>query len=135
MNNRSKTLLVILIINILITSFHYIDNAISLSKYPEPDWITGSGVYMTWAILTIVGLVGYWLYRQNKLWLAYFCLGIYSITGLSSPTHYFYGAMSDFSVKMHALIWLDAIAGALIVLFVLRSLLWLREWQAEIRTN
>ncbi len=135
MNNRSKTLLVILITNIIITSLHYIDNAIFISKYPEPDWITVSGVYITWAILTLVGFAGYWFYRQNKLWLAYFCLGIYSITGLSSPTHYFYGAMSEFSVKMHALICLDAIAGALILLFVLRSLLWLREWQTEIKTN
>jgi hypothetical protein len=135
MNKRSKELLIILITSIIVTILHYTDNAIFISNYPEPDWFTVSGVYITWGILTIVGLAGYWLYRQEKLWLAYLCLGVYSITGLSSPTHYFYGAMSEFSVKMHILIWLDAIAGALILGFVLRSGLILREWQPESRTN
>jgi hypothetical protein len=72
--------------------------------------------------LTLIGLAGYWLYAREKLWLAYFCLIIYSATGLSSPTHYLYGAMSEFSLKMHALIWLDAIAGAMVLFFVLRSI-------------
>jgi hypothetical protein len=119
MNN--KTLLSIIITNIITTSIHYTDNAICISQYPEPEWFTVSGVYLTWVVLTLIGLAGYWLYTQEKLWLAYFCLIIYSITGLSSPTHYFYGVMSDFSLKMHLFIWLDAIAGAILLFFVLRS--------------
>jgi hypothetical protein len=122
MSNSNKTLLLIVITSIIITSIHYTDNAICISQYPEPEWITVSGVYLTWGVLTLIGLAGYWLYTQEKLWLAYICLGVYSITGLSSPTHYLYGAMSDFSFKMHALIWLDAIVGAMVLFFVLRSI-------------
>jgi hypothetical protein len=122
MNNSNKTLLSIVVTNIIITSIHYTDNAIFISKYPEPEWFTVLGVYLTWVILTVIGLAGYWLYKQEKIWLAYFCLIIYSTTGLFSPAHYLYGAMSEFSLKMHILIWLDAIAGATVFFFVLRSI-------------
>lgn len=131
---RSKNqalLLLFLIASIVSTNLHYTDNATFITNYPEPDWITVSGIYITWATLTIIGIIGYWLYTQDKIWLSYLCLSIYSITGLSSPAHYFYGAMSNFSVKMHALIWLDFVTGAFIVGFVLFSGILLREWQSN----
>ena len=81
--------------------------------------------------MTIIGIIGYWLYTQEKLWISYFCLIIYSVMGLSSPVHYFYGAMSNFSIKMHALIWLDLFTGASVLGFVIWSGLLLREWQPE----
>lgn len=131
---RSKNqalLLLFLIVSIVSTNLHYTDNATFITNYPEPDWITVSGIYITWIALTIIGIIGYWLYTQAKLWLSYLCLSIYSITGLSSPAHYFYGAMSNFSAKMHAFIWLDFLTGASILGFVLFSGILLREWQSN----
>ena len=130
MNQQSKTwLLSILIFNIAITSMHYTDNAIFLEDYPEPSWITTSGVFISWGIMTSIAIISYWLYAKQNFWSSYLFLSIYSITGLSSPTHYLYGELSQFSVKMHAFIWSDAIAGLLVVGFVTWSILIARQWR------
>lgn len=126
---RNRILLAILGISIAITSLHYTDNALFVDMYPEPNWITTSGVFITWGIMTVIALISYWLYLQKNYWLSYLALVIYSITGLSSPTHYFYGTMPEFSLKMHFLIWSDFIVGLLIVGFIMWSSLLKREWQ------
>lgn len=130
-SNHRTLLLLFLLASIISTSFHYTDNAIFIENYPEPVWITVFGIYTTWIVMTIIGIVGYWLYTQEKLWISYLCLCTYSVTGLSSPAHYFYGAMSNFSTKMHALIWLDLLTGAFVLGFVIWSGFLLREWQPE----
>jgi hypothetical protein len=99
MSNR--LLLAVIVINIIITSFHYTDNALFVNMYPEPEWFTTSGVFMTWGIMTIIALIAYWLYIQKNYLFSYIALIIYSTTGLSSPIHYLYGMMPDFSVKMN----------------------------------
>jgi hypothetical protein len=132
MNRKPQiSLLLVLIINIIITSLHYTDNAIFIPKYPEPEWITVSGLYLTWIIMTLIGVGCYLLYEKKKFLSSYFCLGIYSLTGLSRVAHYFYGTISDFSVKMHIFIWSDFLAGLLVVGFVIYSGLILREWQKQ----
>ncbi len=127
MNNR--ILLGILVTNIIITSLHYTDNALFVDLYPEPQWITTSGVFTTWSIMTAIALISYGFYCQQKYWLSYLTLAIYSITGLSSPTHYFYGAMSNFSLKMHLFIWSDFIVGLSVIGFIIWSALAQKEWQ------
>ena len=117
MNNKTW-LLTILILNIISTSFHYTDNALFVDLYPEPEWINTSGVFVTWGVMSLIGILGYWLYNQQKYWSSYLLLGIYAGTGLSSTAHYFYGALSQFSLKMHVFIWTDAIAGSLVVGFL-----------------
>lgn len=135
-NQPQKILLCLLIASIISTSLHYTDNGIFLDKYPGPEWITNAHiVYIAWIILTLTGLVGYWLYKRAMLRFAYLCLGIYSLTGLSSPGHYFYGEMSKFSLKMHTLIWFDFFAGSLVLGFILWSGLLVREWQKEYASN
>ena len=111
----------IVIINIVVTSLHYTDNALFINKYPEPEWITTSGVFITWGVMSAIALAGYWLYLQQKYWLSYLTLSIYSVTGLSSPTHYFYGGMSEFSPKMHLLIWTDFLVGLSVIIFIIWS--------------
>ncbi|WP_019508381.1 hypothetical protein [Pleurocapsa sp. PCC 7319] len=130
MKKRSKTsLLPILIFSIVITSIHYTDNAIFVHDYPEPEWFTTSGVFITWVVMTLIGIISYWVYSKQKYWLSYFLLGIYAGTGLSSPAHYFYGSLSQFSIKMHILIWTDVIAGLSIVGFIIWSFLIAQEWR------
>lgn len=130
MNLQSKTwLLSILIFNIAITSMHYTDNAIFVKDYPEPSWITTSGVFISWGIMTWIAIISYWLYAKQNFWLSYLFLSIYSITGLSSPVHYLYGELSQFSLKMHASIWSDALAGLLVLGFIIWSGLIARQWR------
>ena len=126
---RNRILLAIIVINIAITSLHYTDNALFVDVYPEPEWITTSGVFITWAIMSVIALISYGLYLQKNYWLSYLALVVYSTTGLSSPTHYLYGMMPEFSFKMHFLIWSDFIVGLLVIGFIIWSSLVKREWQ------
>jgi hypothetical protein len=116
---HQKWLLILLVMNIVITAFHYTDNFIDFEHYPSPAWITQQGVWLAWIILTAIGIIGYVLYIKRVFWLAYISIAIYSITGAFSPGHYFFPAKVPFSFKMHTFIWLDAIAGAAILVFTL----------------
>ena len=122
-------LLILLIINIVITAFHYTDNFINFSDYPAPEWMTPQSIYQSWIILTIIGITGYIFYCKNNLWLAYTCLSIYSLTGMFSPGHYVFKTTENFSLKMHIFIWLDFIAGISMVSFIIWSILFLKEWK------
>lgn len=101
MHNKSNQilLLILLIISVVITAFHYTDNFINFPSYLDPEWITPQSVYQSWFILTILGIIGYVLYLNNILWLAYVCLLIYSLTGISSPAHYFFKQPKRFPLK------------------------------------
>lgn len=119
----------ILIASIVSTAIHFTDNYRFMEQYPQPVWITASSIYQSWIILTIVGITGYWFYQAKRFWLAYLCLATYSLTGLASPGHYLYGSLSQFSLKMHLFIWIDAITGLAMLGFVFWSLLFLKDWQ------
>lgn len=119
----------ILIASVVSTAIHFTDNYRFIEAYPQPVWVTAPSIYQSWIILTIVGMIGYWLYQSRQFWLAYLCLGTYSLTGLASPGHYLYGSWSQFSLKMHLFIWTDAITSLAVLGFVLWSLLFRKEWQ------
>jgi hypothetical protein len=124
---KSRTvLLLIIVVNIISTWLHYTDNAIFVRQYPGPEWFTTTGVFATVAVMTPVGLLGYWLYTQGRYRWAYLLLCIYSLTSISSPGHYFYAGAMQMSAKMHGLIWLDAIAGYSLIAFVIWSA-WLHK--------
>ncbi|MDX2098275.1 MAG: hypothetical protein SFW36_10910 [Leptolyngbyaceae cyanobacterium bins.59] len=127
--SAQTTLELILIASIVSTAIHFTDNYRFIELYPQPAWITAPSIYQSWIILTLIGMIGYWLYRSRKFWFAYLCLGIYSLTGLASPGHYLYGSWSQFSFKMHLFIWTDAITSLAVLGFVVWSLLFLKEWQ------
>lgn len=125
-------LLILLIFNIVITIFHYTDNFINFSNYPAPEWMTPQSVYQSWIILTGIGITGFIFYCKNNLWFAYICLSIYSLTGILSPGHYFFPRTKAFSFKMHTFIWLDFIAGILILSFIIWSGLFIKEWTERV---
>jgi hypothetical protein len=126
--NHTTVLLSILIFNFVSTWLHYTDNAIYVDRYPGPAWFTPIGVFVTVAIMTPIGLAGYWLYHQNRFWLSYIVLGIYSITSISSPGHYLFPGVMAMTTKMHALIWLDAFTGSVLIGFILWSSTIAQEW-------
>ncbi|MDJ0717526.1 MAG: hypothetical protein QNJ54_25445 [Prochloraceae cyanobacterium] len=129
--NSQIILLLLVLFNIVSTTLHYTDNAIFVDRYPEPDWITTAGVFATLIFMTPFGLLGYWLYGRGLFWLSYLCLGFYSITSISSPAHYFYPMVTSMSVKMHLLIWCDAIAGLSLIGFIFWSSLLLQQWHKQ----
>ncbi len=111
----------LLTFSIIATLIHFTDNYLYFEHYPQPDWISQFGVIRGWFVWTAVGVLGYWLYKNQRYALAHLSLLIYAFCGLSSLGHYLYGGMSEFSPKMHALILTDGLAGAGILGFVLWS--------------
>ncbi|WP_341529680.1 hypothetical protein WKK05_10395 [Nostoc sp. UHCC 0302] len=132
---RQRLLKILLLASIISTGIHFTDNYLFIEKYPQPTWITASAIYQSWLIFTAIGIAGYWLYQYQKYWLAYACLSVYSLTGLASPGHYLYGTMSQFSAKMHLLIWTDGLTGLAILGFIFWSALILKEWWRESSTT
>jgi hypothetical protein len=104
---------------IVSTLIHYTDNFVNIEEYPQPHWINHAVIPTVWVILTAVGLGGYALFRRGSYAAAGLCFLVYSYTGLSSLGHYSYGPLSDFSTKMHAGIWLDALTGAAVLVVAL----------------
>ncbi|MEC4818474.1 MAG: hypothetical protein SAK29_35170 [Scytonema sp. PMC 1069.18] len=128
---HQRLLKILLIASIISTAIHFTDNYFFIDKYPQPDWITAPSIYQSWLILTAVGIIGYWMYKSQKFWLAYGCLLVYSFTGLASPGHYLYGNLSQFSAKMHLFIWTDGLISLAILGFIIWSALILRQWRQE----
>lgn len=124
-----KVLLAIITLNLISTWLHYIDNALFLSQYSGLEWFTPVGVIATVIVMTPVGLLGYWLYTRGMFWLSYLTLLLYSITSISSPGHYLLPMIAPMSVKMHSLIWLDAVSGLTLIGFLLWSGIILQEWR------
>jgi hypothetical protein len=130
MNQQQKILTAIMAVNFVSTWLHYTDNALFLELYPGPNWFTTKGVFATIIVMTPVGLLGYWLYRQQSFLWSYLALVLYSITSVSSPGHYLFPMTHQMSLKMHSLIWSDGISGLLLIAFVIWSGLIDREWQS-----
>ena len=122
-----QLLKLILIACVISTAIHFIDNYVYIEQYPQPDWITPASIYISWSVWTAIGIAGYWLYKNQKFWLAYLCLVLYSFCGLDSLGHYLYGVMTEFSLKMHLFIVTDGLAGLSVLGFTLWSSLILRE--------
>jgi hypothetical protein len=135
MNQQQKILTAIMAVNFVSTWLHYTDNALFLEQYPGPDWFTTKGVFATIIIMTPVGLLGYWLYRRQSFLFSYIALGIYSITSVSSPGHYLFPMMHEVSLKMHELIWSDAVSGLSLIIFILWSSGLAKEWQLTTSMN
>lgn len=129
--SRRLILLAVLMLNLISTTLHYTDNAIFIEQYPEPAWFTTIGVFVTLIIMTLFGLLGYWLYVQRYFWVSYVCLTIYSFTGLSSPGHYLFPQIVPMSLKMQALILSDAVVGALLIGWIIWSGAVWQEWRYE----
>ena len=129
MNTKPHWLLALIVVNVISTMFHYIDNFLFFERYPAPNWMNMHHVYIAWLLLTPFAIIGYILYTKQKYWLAYLCLFIYSNAGAASMGHYFYGSMIDMSWKMNASIILDVIAGISLDLFLFWSAFIAWEWR------
>jgi hypothetical protein len=126
-----QILLTAVLLNLTSTWCHYTDNALFLERYPGPEWFTTLGVFVTIILMTPVGLLGYWLYLKDRFWLSYLALALYSITSISSPGHYLFPAIVPMSMKMHALIWLDAVSGLILLGFIFWSSIVAQEWRGR----
>jgi hypothetical protein len=101
--------------SILVTLFHFTDNYVSIETYPQPDWVTGAVVLISWPFFTAFGVAGYLLYRRGRYSLAHPFLLAYAYTGLSSLGHFLSGPPSEFTTRGLVSVFADGLAGSAVL--------------------
>jgi hypothetical protein len=114
-----RTLRVLLIVAIVVSVFHYVDNFVRFDQYPqdEPELVTRPMIPIAWVVLTAFGVAGYVLCRRGRVGQAAACLAVYSVSGLIGPLHYTSGALDEFDAFQHVNIAADGLAGLAVLLF------------------
>ena len=121
--NQTNSLPIFLIIYCLASLLHFSHNAIFIDEYPNlPDWISASGVYITWLGITGIGITGYFLFRHGKQLLGLIICAIYGAIGLDGLGHYTLAPISAHSFMMNFSIWFEVIT-AIIVLITVTGLM------------
>lgn len=95
-------LLILLLANVVATVLHFTDNFIFIDDYPQPDWINVYHVVLYWLIMTLLGIVSYFLYKRGFYSSSYLCSYAYSAMTLVSLGHYLYAPIWELSLKMNA---------------------------------
>ena len=93
---------------------HFWHNAEYVADYPNlPSWITGASVYATWLVISVVGLIGYVLFRRRHTTIGLFVLGVYAAFGFYGLLHYTCAPMSAHTTGMNVTIWTEVITAGL----------------------
>ena len=117
-----RILRALLAFSIVSTALHYTHNFVAASDYPGAGGSVAAQVAIValWPLLTAIGLLGYRLYREGRLYPAHVCLAIYSFTGISTLGHFLAGS-PDIPPFFYATIFTDGLAGFAILGFVVVS--------------
>jgi uncharacterized membrane protein YphA (DoxX/SURF4 family) len=76
---------------------------------------------MAWLAQSAVGLGGYVLLRAGWQRTGLSLIGLYALTGFFGLAHYHVAPAAAHSIAMNATIWLEAVAGALLLAAVWRE--------------
>ncbi len=108
--------------SIVVTAFHFTDNAVSIEDYPQPDWITEAVVFIAWPLFSAVGVAAYLLYRDGKFPLASWLLLAYAFAGISSLGHFLSGSPDEFTTRGLVSVFADGTVGVAVLTVALWSL-------------
>lgn len=115
-NRGSRTLPWLFVLYAAATLLHFAHNAEYLGEYPHlpPSW-SRADVYIAWACVMVLGLVGYVLYSLRRRMIGLTILGWYAILGFGGLLHYTRAPMAHHSAMMNVTIWAEAAAGAILL--------------------
>jgi len=113
--NRQLRLLLILYAGTSL--LHFAHNAENVENYPNlPTWLSRADVYAAWGCVTVVGLLGYALYRKGSEMLGVTVLAVYAALGFYALFHYSRAPFSAHTSTMNLTIWSEVIAAALVLI-------------------
>jgi hypothetical protein len=101
---------------------HHVHNAEYLKDYPNlPAAWTRGDVYAAWLAQAAVGLAGYLCLRAGWMRTGLALIGVYALTGFFGLAHYHVAPAAAHTLAMHATIWLEVVAAALLLAAVARE--------------
>jgi hypothetical protein len=101
---------------------HFTHNAEFLGEYPNlPAWLSRSDVYLTWLASAALGAFGCVLLRYGREGFGLAVLALYACSGFDGLLHYGRAPFAAHSTAMNFTILLEAFAGALLLIAVLRQ--------------
>jgi hypothetical protein len=118
-----RVLRAILVFSIVSTALHYTHNFVNVDQYPggfPGDTAVQALIVLLWPAVTLVGLYGYRLYREERYYPAHVCLAVYSLLGLTTLGHFLAGN-PDIPAFFYATIFTDGLAGLAMLTFVVVS--------------
>ena len=125
---QERALFVLISLNVIASVCHYVHYFVYFRAYPnEPDWLSPPRVDLVWFLITIVGVTGYLLFKRHRYLWSFPLLYLYGVLGLGSLGHYLLAPMAAHSFGMNLLIWSEAIAAAVLLVYVLRLQLHVRR--------
>lgn len=122
--NRTRTLLLLMLIYASASLTHFIHNALHIRAYPNlPSWITPFGVYISWCAIAVIGALGFWLYRRVSRSAGLLIIGLYALLGFGGLDHYVIAPVSAHTVAMNASIIVEVSTAFVLLSFVALSML------------
>ena len=119
---------------VALTLFHFTDNAVFIDDYPtaswQPDWFWAV-VIVGWFLYTATGIAGYRAYRRGDFRKAHPLLIVYSYMVMSSLAHFTIGAPSELTTRGVVSVFVDAVAGAAVLVIAVWSIAARRQVSAR----
>ena len=122
--DRTRTLLLLMLIYASASLTHFIHNALHIRACPNlPSWITPFGVYIIWCAIAVIGALGFWLYRRVSRSAGLLIIGLYALLGFGGLDHYVIAPVSAHTVAMNASIMIEVSTAFALLSFVALSML------------
>jgi hypothetical protein len=110
---------------VVLTLFHFTDNAVAIDSYPKPSWQPDWFVWVvvaSWPLFTAAGVLGYRAYRDGRYSTAHPLLLFYSYAGLVSLGHFLYGGPDELTTRGLVSMLVDAVAGSAVLAVAIWSI-------------
>lgn len=119
--DANRLLLILLLTYCAASLIHFIHNAEFLPQYPGlPASWSSFGVYLAWAVMTLVGGIGSVLFFRGYRRVGLAILAVYAALGLDSLGHYFVAPLAAHTAAMNSTILMEVGAAALVLCEVVR---------------
>ena len=117
--------------SIVLTAFHYTDNAINIDSYgPVLAFFTTATVFLTWSLFTALGIAAYLFYRNQRYKLANPLLFAYSFAGLIDLAHFVTISPAALTTRGLISVLIDLAIGTAVLVVAIRSILARRKGSA-----
>lgn len=95
---------------------HFSHNAEFICEYPNlPVWLTRTQIYATWAAITSVGVLGFFLIRKQYLAAGLVLVAIYAALGFDGLGHYAIAPLELHTLAANITILSEVAAAALLL--------------------